>query len=66
MSTNTVSRRPTRPVPIRLDDATRTRLRAAAIRLGSNSSCVIRLALLSKLPELEAGQITIPPVQSGV
>lgn len=50
---------PTVPVPIRLDPVTRDRLRAAARRMGSNPSAVIRFAIINQLGEIESGRITI-------
>lgn len=51
----------TTPVPIRLDEKTRYRLRMAADKLGLNPSAVIRLAIHCQLPAIENGTIEIPP-----
>jgi predicted transcriptional regulator len=53
----------TSPVPVRLDDDLRGRLRRAAKRMGSNDSSVIRFAILTQLPHIEAGRITIAPAR---
>lgn len=52
----------TTPVPVRLDEVTRSRLRRAAKTMGSNDSAVIRLAILIQLPDIERGRITFNPV----
>jgi hypothetical protein len=49
----------TRPIPIRFDACTRTRLRSAAKRLGSNPSAVVRFAVLQQLPMIESGMINL-------
>jgi predicted transcriptional regulator len=53
-------RKKTTPVPVRLDSDLRDRLENAADRLGSNSSAVIRLSIITQLPAIEAGFIRIP------
>lgn len=54
-----MTRRKTTPVPVRLDDATRARLRRAGKRLGATESAMIRFAILNQLPAVEAGSITL-------
>jgi hypothetical protein len=51
----------TKPVPVRLDGHTQARLKRAAKRMGSNTSCVIRLALIQQLPAIESGVIRLAP-----
>jgi hypothetical protein len=43
-----------------MDEALRNRLQGAARKLGSSSSAVIRLSILTQLPDIEAGIIRIP------
>lgn len=57
--------RPTKPIPIRLDDKTTQRVDRAAKRLGSNRCAVIRLGLLTQLDAIEAGVITLPRERKG-
>jgi hypothetical protein len=52
---------PTRPIPVRLDERTRIRLRKAATRMGSSTSAVIRFALYQQLTEIESGTIRLTP-----
>ena len=54
-----MKRRPTVPVPVRLDDLTQVRIRRAAKRLGSNASSVIRFSILNQLREIETGRIVL-------
>lgn len=43
----------TKPIPVRLEKEVGPRLKAAALSMGSTVSGVIRLAILTKLPEIE-------------
>lgn len=51
----------TKPVPVRMDGALRKRIRKAARSIGLTDSAVMRLGVLIVLPQIEAGQITVPP-----
>lgn len=51
----------TKPVPIRLDDKTKTRIQRAAARMGSTSSAVIRFAITQQLQGIESGTIILNP-----
>jgi len=50
----------THPIPVRLDETTASRVKRASKRLGSNSSAVIRLALITQLDAIETGVLRIP------
>ena len=50
-----IVKRKTRTIPIRMDDYTKGRIDRAALRMASNRTAVIRLAILQILPEIEAG-----------
>jgi predicted DNA-binding protein len=54
----------TTPVPVRFDQVTKGRLRRAASRMGSNSSAVIRFAVLKGLDEIESGHFRLPAPQA--
>lgn len=54
-----MKRRPTVPVPVRLDELTRNRIRRAAKKLGANTSSVIRFSILNQLPEIESGKVVL-------
>lgn len=56
METRTPSK--TKPIPVRLDKDTRTRVDAAAKKMASNRAAIIRLAIVLLLPDIEAGKIT--------
>lgn len=47
------------PVPIRMTEALRGRVRRAARRMRTNSSAVMRFAIANQLPAIEAGEITL-------
>jgi hypothetical protein len=54
----------TKPIPVRLDDETIARLQTARQMLGNASmSAVIRFAIYSQLPEIEAGHLRIPQIK---
>lgn len=55
-----VSERKTKVIPIRMDSNLQERVRKAGRRLGSNSSSVIRLSILTILPQIEEGTISVP------
>jgi|GEM_PF-3052191 len=48
-----------KPIPVRLDERLRTRLKRAAKLMGSNSSAVIRFSIIQQLPAIESGVITL-------
>lgn len=50
----------THAIPIRLDKELKTRVFAAAKRLGTPRSTVIRMAILATVHQIEAGYIRIP------
>lgn len=52
-------KRVTHPVPVRLDDQLRARLKRAAKRMGASNSATIRFAIINQLPAIEAGRITL-------
>lgn len=49
----------TKLIPVRFHGADKERLAKAAKRLGSSVSGVVRLCVLNKLPEVEAGRLTL-------
>jgi hypothetical protein len=49
----------TKPIPVRIHPRLRARIRAAAKRMGSNASAVIRFSVLQQLPAIEAGRIEL-------
>jgi predicted DNA-binding protein len=49
----------TKPIPVRLDALTKSRLHRAAKRLGSTRSGVIRFSILNLLPQIEAGVVVL-------
>jgi len=49
------------PIPVRLDDDTRRRLKRAARKIGGTTSSVIRLAIFHQLPQIESGRIELAP-----
>lgn len=51
---------PPAPLTIRLDEATRGRMRCVASRLRLSHSALIRLGLLQTLTEMEAGHVRVP------
>lgn len=51
----------TKPVPVRLDAKTQSRIQKAAVRMGSTSSAVIRFAITQQLTGIESGTITLAP-----
>ena len=50
----------TKPIPVRMDQLLLARAEKVAYRIGTSRSAVVRLALLTQLPLLEAGVLTIP------
>lgn len=52
---------PTTPVPVRVDSLTHARIRRAAKKLGSNTSAIIRFAIINQLPQIESGTIVLAP-----
>lgn len=58
-SNGTMKTRPS-PLTIRLDEATRGRMRSVASRLRLSHSALIRLGLLQTLEEMEAGHVRVP------
>ncbi len=59
LRTKTGGEKQTRPIPIRLTDSVCARLDLAAGRISSSRSCVIRLAILKILPEIESGHLRL-------
>jgi len=54
-----MSKQPTKPVPIRLNQHSRDRLDRAVKKLSSNRAAVVRLAIDQFLPQVEAGTINL-------
>lgn len=54
-----MKRGPTFPIPVRIDDLTRSRIRRAAKKLGSTTSAVIRFSVINQLSEIESGRIVL-------
>jgi hypothetical protein len=52
-------RRKARPIPVRFNLLTASRLTAAAKKIASNRAVIIRLAVLQVLPEIEAGHLRL-------
>ena len=49
------------PVPVRISPETQVRIRKAAKKLGSNTSALIRFAVINQLPQIETGRIILNP-----
>lgn len=50
----------TKPIPVRINKTTRTRIRSAARKMNLPDSAVIRLGVMLILPQIEAGLIKVP------
>ena len=50
----------TKPIPVRVDADTRARTDRAAKQLGITRAGIIKIALRSKLVEIESGRLNIP------
>ena len=48
------------PIPVRMDQSLVARVRRAAKRLGTSSSAILRLSILTQLPKIESGILELP------
>lgn len=49
-----------KPIPVRFTGSTPGRISRAAKRTGLTQAAIIRLGVLTILPQIEAGKITLP------
>jgi len=53
------SQKITFPIPVRLDEKTRNRLKSAAQRMGATTSAVMRFAVINQLRQIETGVVIL-------
>lgn len=51
---------PSKPIPVRFGGSTSGRISRAAKRSGLSQAAIIRLGVLTILPQIEAGNIKLP------
>lgn len=54
----------TKPIPVRMSSDLVRRVQRAARSLGSSSSAIIRLSILTHLPQIESGVIRLPKIEA--